>query len=306
MSGTYLVQRLTGALFTLLGVSIIVFLMVKALPGDPARVIAGVDATVEEVARIREQLNLDQGMVQQFATFLSDVLTGNLGTSAKSGNPVAAEIAARLPATLQLAVLAIGVATVVGVLFGLLAALRPNSMTDYVLSAFTIGASSMPAFWLGLLLIIVFAVKFQILPASGKEDWTSWILPTATLAAFSVALIARVTRAAMLEILRQDYIRTARAKGANERRVFIRHGLRNALLPVITVIGLQLGQLIGGAVLTEVVFSWPGIGRLLVEAIFARDFPIIQGVILIYAIMIVLLNLLVDLSYALLDPRISY
>lgn len=306
MSGSYLVQRLTGALITLLGVSIFVFLMVKALPGDPARVIAGVDATVEEVARIREELKLDQGLFQQFTTFLGDALTGNLGTSAKSGNPVAAEIAARLPATVQLAVLAIGVATFIGVLFGLLAALRPNSLVDYSLSAFTIGASSMPAFWLGLLLIIVFAVQFQVLPASGKDAWTSWILPTATLAAFSVALIARVTRAAMLEVLRQDYIRTARAKGASERRVFIRHGLRNALLPVITVIGLQLGQLIGGAVLTEVVFSWPGIGRLLVEAIFARDFPVIQGVILVYAMMIVLLNLLVDLSYTLLDPRISY
>ncbi|MCB1484899.1 MAG: ABC transporter permease [Hyphomicrobiaceae bacterium] len=306
MSGSYLIQRLAGALATILIVCVLVFCIMQALPGDPARILAGVEASPEEVERVRVELKLDRSPIEQFATFLTNAAVGDLGTSIRSSQPVAEEIGARLPATLQLAVLAVGLAAIVGVTFGLLASIRPNSIADYSLSAFTIGASSMPAFWLGLLLIIVFAVEFRLLPAGGKDSWQSWILPTATLAAFSVALIARVTRAAMLEVLNQDYIRTARAKGATERRVFVRHGLRNAILPVITVIGIQFGQLIGGAVLTEVVFSWPGIGRLLVESIFARDYPVIQGVILIYAVMIVLLNLLIDLSYSMLDPRIRY
>lgn len=298
------IRRLIGSLATLFGVCVLVFGMVQALPGDPARVIAGLNASPQDVQRIREELKLDQSLPAQFSFYLKGVAVGDLGVSARSGRSVTTEIADRLPATIGLAIAAVLTATVAGILLGILAALRPNSPLDYGVSAMAIGASSMPTFWLGLLLILLFSVHFQLLPSAGMLTWKSWILPTLTLASFSLALIARVTRAAMLEVLKQDYIRTARAKGVQEWLVIYRHGLRNAMLPVITVIGLQFGQLMGGAVLTEVVFSWPGIGRLLVDSIFARDFPIVQGVILVYGALIIVINLLVDLSYAVFDPRI--
>jgi peptide/nickel transport system permease protein/oligopeptide transport system permease protein len=276
------------------------------LPGDPARVIAGLLATEEDVARLRVQLGLDQPLIVQYANFFGDLLRGDLGTSARTAQPVIAEVMARLPATMQLAVVSMLIAALVGIPIGVIAATRRNSLLDYVLSIITLFGVSMPVYWLGLMLIVIFAVQLQMLPAAGNENITSLILPSLTLAAFSIALIARMTRSSMLEVLHQDYVRTARAKGLRERGVIFRHALQNAFIPVITVLGLQFGTLLGGAVLTESVFGWPGIGLLMLDSIFARDYPVVQGVVFIFAALFIGLNVAVDIVYAYIDPRIHY
>jgi peptide/nickel transport system permease protein len=302
----YLGQRLVASVVTLLGVSVIVFLMVRLLPGDPARVLAGMLATDEDVVRIRTQLGFDRPLHVQYGIFLARLARGDLGRSARTSEPVLRELGPRLAATLRLAVIAAGLAAVVGVLAGLLAATRPYSAFDYGLSVLTLFGVSMPVYWLGMMLIIVFAIHLNWLPAAGAEGPASAILPALTLAAFSVALIARMTRSSMLEVLGQDFVRTARAKGLGERGVVARHGLRNAMIPVLTVIGLQFGALLGGAVLTESVFGWPGMGQLLVESIFSRDYPMVQGIVLVFSALFILTNLVVDLLYAVIDPRIHY
>ncbi|HEX7593019.1 MAG TPA: nickel ABC transporter permease [Anaerolineae bacterium] len=302
----YIEQRLVAATITLFGVTIIVFLMLHLLPGDPARVIAGLLATEEDVAHLRTQLGLNQPLIVQYGNFLGNLLHGNLGISARTSQPVLDEVLARLPATLQLALLSTAIASFFGIIGGVIAATHHNSIIDYLTSALTLFGSSMPAYWLGLMLIILFAVNLQILPAAGNEGPASFILPSLTLAAFSIALITRMTRSSMLEVLHQDYVRTARAKGIQERGVLFHHALKNALIPVITVIGLQFGTLLGGAVLTESVFGWPGVGQLLLNSISARDYPTVQGVVLVFSAMFILLNLVVDMLYAYLDPRIRY
>jgi ABC-type dipeptide/oligopeptide/nickel transport system permease component len=302
----YLVRRLLAALVTLIGVSLIVFLLVHLLPGDPARLIAGLNAPDEEVMRLRSQLGLDQPLVAQYGRFLGHLLQGDLGTSIRTSAPVLKEIAGRMPWTLLLAFVSTTLATVVGIPAGVIAARWRNTVPDAIVSLVTLFGISMPVYWLGLMLIILFAVQLHWLPAGGNEGATSVILPALTLAAFSVALIARMTRSSMLEVLGQDYLRTARAKGLREQVVILRHALKNAFIPVITVIGLQLGMLLSGSVLTETVFGWPGIGLLLVDSIFARDYPVVQGVVMVFAAIFTLLNILVDLLYAYLDPRIHY
>lgn len=302
----YLVRRLVASAVTLLGVSLIVFLMVRALPGDPARVIAGLLASEEDVARIRAQLGLDRPLWEQYGIFLGRLVRGNLGVSARTSAPVLDEVLERLPNTVRLAVLSSALAALAGIVAGILAAVRPYSMFDYALSAVTLFGISMPVYWLGLMLIIVFAIHLRWLPAAGADQPLSIVLPAVTLASFSVALIARMTRATMREVLNEDYVRTARAKGVPEPRVVARHAFRNALVPVITAVGLQFGTLLGGAVLTESVFGWPGMGLLLVDSIFARDYPVVQGIVLTFSTLFVLVNLLVDLLYAYLDPRIHY
>ncbi len=302
----YLAQRFMASAATLLGVSVIVFLMVRVLPGDPAQVIAGVLATEEDVARIRVDLGLDQRLVVQYGHFLARLAQGNLGRSARTSQPVIQELEPRLRATLTLAVASAGLATLAGIVAGALAATRPYSRFDYLLSLTTLFGVSMPTYWLGLMLIIVFAVHLNWLPAAGADGATSLILPALTLAAFSVALIARMTRASMLEVLGQDYVRTARSKGVGETLVVARHGLRNALVPILTVVGLQFGTLLGGAVLTESVFGWPGMGLLLVDSIFSRDYPMVQGIVLVFSFLFILTNLVVDLLYVVIDPRIRY
>ncbi len=302
----YIAQRLIIALVTLLGVSTIVFLMLHLLPGDPARIIAGLLASDQDIARIRIQLGLDQPLAVQYWRFLTNLLQGNLGISARTSDPVLTEVLTRLPATIELAVVSTAVAALVGIIAGVIAATRPNTALDYALSALTLFGVSMPVYWLGLMLIILFAVQLQILPAAGNEKPISIILPAITLAAFSVALIARMTRASMLDALGHDYIRTGRAKGLRERQVLFRHALKNAFIPILTVIGLQFGTLLGGAVLTESVFGWPGIGLLLVDSIFARDYPMVQGIALVFSTMFILLNLVVDVLSAYIDPRIHY
>jgi ABC-type dipeptide/oligopeptide/nickel transport system permease component len=302
----YLAERCVASAVTLLGVSCIVFLMARLLPGDPARVIAGLLASEEEVARLRVELGLDRPLHVQYTMFLRRLARGDLGRSARTSQPVMAEVWPRLRATLRLAVLSAALAAGVGVLAGTLAATRPYSKFDYLLSLTTLFGVSMPVYWLGLMLIILFAVYLNWLPAAGADQPASIVLPSLTLAAFSVALITRMTRASLLEVLGQEYVQTARAKGVREARVVVRHALRNALTPILTVVGLQFGTLLGGAVLTESVFGWPGMGLLLVDSIFSRDYAMVQGIVLVFSSLFILTNLLVDLLYAVIDPRIHY
>ncbi len=302
----YLAQRFVASVITLLGVSAVVFLMVRLLPGDPARVLAGLLATEEDIEQIRVELRLDRPLHVQYGIFLSRLVRGDLGKSARTSQPVIQELQPRLVSTLKLAVVSAGLAAVLGIIAGTLAASRPYSRFDYLLSLTTLFGVSMPVYWLGLMLIILFAVNLNWLPAAGSEGASSLVLPSLTLAAFSVALIARMTRSSMLEVLNQDYVRTARAKGVTEALVVARHALRNALIPIITVVGLQFGTLLGGAVLTESVFGWPGMGLLLVESIFSRDYAMVQGIVLVFSSLFILTNLLVDLLYAVIDPRIHY
>ena len=308
MKGTaaHIVRTLLLSLITLFGVSVLIFLMLRVLPGDPARVLAGLNPSEEQVAQIRDQLGLDDSLLAQYWQFISGVLTGDLGASARTGRPVTTEIAVRLPATLILAITATIIGSVVGVTAGVLAAVRRNTVLDHVVSGVAMMGVSMPVYWMGLLLILLLAVTLGWLPAAGSGEPLSIVLPTVTLAAFSTALISRMTRASMLEVLGQDYIRTAEAKGAPPRTVIVKHGLRNAFIPVLTVISLQFGALLGGAVLTETVFGWPGIGRLLVDSIGARDFAVVQGIVLVYAAAFILLNVIVDVLYVVVDPRIRY
>lgn len=302
----YLIQRLIGVVVTILFVAITVFLMVRILPGDPARVIAGVLASDQEVAQIRAQLGLDKPLWTQAGIFLGELAHGNLGISARTNDPVTQEILARLPYTAVLAVVSLALAVAVGLPLGALAAARAGSLADLAVSALVLFGISMPVYWLGLMLIILFSIQLRWLPAAGASGPLSIVLPAVTLAAFSVAFIARITRSSMLEVLRQDYVRTARAKGTRARAVLWRHALRNALPPIITIIGLQFGELLGGAILTETVFGWPGMGRLLVDSIFSRDYPMVQGLVIVFALMFALVNLIVDLLYERIDPRVRY
>lgn len=303
---TYVARRVVASVPTLWGVATVVFVMARLLPGDPARVIAGVLASPEDVERIRQQMGLNQPLWIQYGNFLGSLLRLNLGTSAHTNAPVIEEIGSRLPYTAELAVVALVIAITVGVLAGVAAAIRRNTPLDLLISSFSVFGVSMPVYWLGLMLIIVFAIDLHLLPAAGADEPTSIVMPAVTLALFSLGLIMRMTRSSMLEVLGQDYVRTARAKGAPFRSVVFRHALRNALLPIMTVIGLQFGALLGGAVVTETVFSWPGVGRLLVDSIFFRDYPVVQGLVLMFGTTFVVINLLVDLLYAYVDPRIHY
>ena len=303
---TYIVRRVLIGIPTLWGVATVVFIMARLLPGDPARVIAGILATPQDVDRIRYNLGLDQPVWVQYIDFMGRLLRLNLGTSAHTNAPVAVEIGSRLPYTVELAVVALVIAVTAGILAGVVAAIRRNTMLDLVISGLSVFGVSMPVYWLGLMMIILFAIELRVFPAAGADEPTSLVMPAITLALFSVGLIARMTRSSMLEVLGQDYVRTARAKGAPLRSIIFRHALRNALLPVITVIGLQFGALLGGAVVTETVFAWPGVGRLLVDSIFFRDYAVVQGLVLMFGSTFVVINLLTDILYAYVDPRIHY
>jgi peptide/nickel transport system permease protein len=313
MSG-YILRRLLWAIPVLLGATFLVFWSIRWVPGGPAIAIAGELATPALIEQVNRELGLDQPLLVQYGIYLSRAVQGEWGRSVRSGLPVTQEIRARLPRTVQLALLSLLVAASIGIPIGVLSATRANSWVDAASMAMALLGVSMPIFWLGLMLIIFFALTLPgwlglsqpILPPTGSGTWRHYIMPTLALAANSMAIQARMTRACMLEVLGNDYIRTARSKGVSERTVIYRHGLRNALIPIVTVIGLQFGTLLGGAVLTETVFAWPGIGRLLVDAIGYRDYPVIQGTVLVITIGFVAVNLLVDVLYAYLDPRIRY
>ena len=302
----YLIKRLISTVPVLIGISLLLFFMLRMLPGDPAQVLAGQMATPEEIENIRHQLGLDRPIHEQYAVYLSRLVRLDLGRSARTQNPVIDEVWARLPNTLTLAVVAIALACLFGIPAGIISAVRPYSWVDYLVTLSALFGISMPVFWLGLMLVVVFSVVLKWLPAGGTGGWQYVILPSMTLAAAMIAFIARMTRSTLLETLSQDFTTTARSKGLPEKMVIIKHALRNALIPIITVVGLQFGFLLGGAVLTETVFAWPGIGRLIVDSILARDYPMIQGAILLFGLLYVFVNLIIDLIYALVDPRIHY
>jgi peptide/nickel transport system permease protein len=312
----YVVRRLLLLVPVLLGVSVIIFMVLHLAPGDPAEIMLGSQATQADLERLRAELGLTEPLYAQYVHWLGLVARGDLGRSIWMKRPVLAEVLGRFKATLVLTGAALVLSTAGGLALGIVSAVRPNSLLDRLSAVASLFGASMPVFWLGIVLMVIFALWLGWLPASGmfapygggdlKDLLVHLALPACTLAAASVTIIARLTRSTMLETLGQDYIRTARAKGVVERAVVLRHGLKNALIPIVTVVGVQAGYLLGGAVLTETVFAWPGVGTLMVQGILARDFPLVQGCVLVVALSFVVINLVVDLLYAWLDPRIRY
>jgi peptide/nickel transport system permease protein len=302
----FLARRLLHAALTLLGVSILVFVILRVIPGDPARMLLPEGAPQSAVEELDRQLGLHRPLLVQYAIFLHSAARGDFGQSFQYRAPAARVVWERVPATLALTAAAILVIVSVGVPIGLLAAARRRTAYDYAGITFAVLGQSLPNFWLGIMLILVFGVALRVLPTSGFEGWRYLVLPSLTLAAYPTAFVARLTRSGMLEVLNQDFVRTARSKGLAAPTVVLRHALANAAIPVLTVIGLQIGVLLSGAVITESVFAWPGIGKLIVDAIFSRDFPVVQTVLIGSAAAFVFVNLVVDLLYAVLDPRIRF
>jgi len=307
MSGLlpFLAQRLFRALIALWLVSTVVFVVMR-LSGDPVPLLLPPDAPTSEMERVRRELGLDRPLPVQYAVFLSNTLRLDFGRSLHFREPAFTVVRGYIAATLELGLTAFFLAAVVAVPIGLLSAMKRNSVLDHAAMGVALIGQAAPTFFLGILFILLLSLKADLFPTSGRGGWQHLVLPALTLGAFTMASIARLTRSAVLEVLRADYIRTARAKGLVEGRVVFRHGLKNALIPIITVVGVQAGYLLGGAVLTETVFAWPGVGLLMIQGILARDFPLVQGCVLVIALTFVLINLAVDLLYAYLDPRIQY
>ena len=301
----YIIKRLLALIPVLLGVTFIVFCIMSLSPGDPAVILLGTGATPESVAALREEMGLNDPIIVQYARYVGGLLRGDMGTSYVSRNSVAYEIFSRFPNTLALAAAAIFVATVISIPIGIISATKQYSIFDNTGMIVALLGVSMPSFWLGLMFIILFSVKLKLLPSGGAEGFTSIILPAITLGAESMATITRTTRSSMLEVVRQDYIRTARAKGFPEKFVILKHALRNALIPTVTVTGIEMGALLGGAILTETVFSWPGVGRLLIDAIQNKNTPVVLGCLIVFAVSFGIVNLIVDILYAYIDPRIK-
>lgn len=302
----YVIRRLLLAIPVLVGVSILVFAIIRFIPGDPARAIAGVHASPEYIEQVRRELLLDEGLHVQYYVYITNLLQGDMGRSTFTNRPVTVELMQRFPNTMVLAVTAMFIASIIGMSAGIVSATKRYSIFDnFSMLAALIGVAA-PVFWLGVMFQLLFSVQLGWLPSGGIGTWKHLILPALTLGLATAALLARITRSSMLEVLGQDYITTARSKGLIERVVINKHAFKNALIPVVTVMGLQFGTLLGGAVLTETVFSWPGIGRLMVDSILARDYPVVQGAVLLLAVFFVMINLFVDIIYAFLDPRISY
>jgi len=308
----FLVHRTAISVVTLFVISLIVFTGVRLIPGDPARVLAGTDADDAGLAEIRDKYGLNDAIVVQYLRWLRLTLRGDLGESIRTREPVMRTVGRKLPITIELAVLSLVVALAIAIPVGVLSAVRRNSLWDYLANGASLCGLSVPSFWLGIMLILFFSVRLGVLPASGfvplwespVANLTRMIMPAFVLGTALTAVLMRQTRNSMIEILSADYIRTARSKGLAGRAVVFRHAIRNGLIPVVTILGLQMGALMGGAVVTEQIFVVPGFGRLIVEAVFTRDYPLVQGVVLITASAYVLINLLVDVSYTVLDPRI--
>jgi peptide/nickel transport system permease protein len=330
----YIIKRFLLAIPTLIGVSILVFSMLHLIPGDPAEVMLYPKGTEEQIEALRQKLGLDLPFYQQYFQWLGNAVQLDLGTSIKTGETALEEIGSRFPATVELSLAALFIAVMLGIPLGVIAAQKRNSIIDYCTISLSLFGVSIPVFWLGLMLIFIFSAGLGWLPVSGRitmgyapDDVTGLylidslvvgdfsgfidsilhlILPAVALATIPLALVVRITRSSMLDVLSQDYVRTARAKGLPYRRIIFRHALKNALIPVVTVIGLQFGLLLGGAILTEAVFSWPGLGSLIVSSITNRDYPLIQGIVLIIAMIFIIVNILVDILYTIIDPRIRY
>ncbi len=301
----YILRRILALIPILIGVSIIIFLVMRLVPGDPARQSLGPEATGEQVEVLRKAWRLDEPLPVQYVAWLQRAVEGDFGRSTVSRVPVTEEILTRLPATLELTMASMAIAIVFGLLFGIVSAIRHNTLIDRGTMLLALIGICTPSFWLGLILLLTFSVKLGWFPSTGAGGLSHLVLPAVTLGVGAAAVIARVTRSSMIEVFSEDFIRTARAKGLAERMVVVRHALKNALIPIITIVGLEFGGLLAGAVITETVFSYPGIGQLLIKSINNRDFPIVQGALLLFAVQFVLVNLIVDLLYARVDPRIS-
>ena len=302
----YLLKRLLGLIPTLLIVAVLVFGFVHMLPGDPARLAAGPEAGPETIELVRKDLGLDLPMHQQFIRFFSNALQGDFGKSVRTKRPVSQEIAERFGPTFWLTVVAMVWSVALGMLLGIVSAVWRNQWPDRLGMTFAVSGISFPSFALGMLLMQYFSVQLGWLPTVGADSWKHYILPGLTLGAAVAAVMARFTRSSFIDILKEDYVRTARAKGLAETVVVIKHGLRNAMIPVVTMMGLQFGFLLGGSIVVEVVFNWPGMGRLLVDAVEMRDYPIIQALVLLFSLEFILINLVVDLLYAWINPTIRY
>lgn len=300
----YILKRLLALIPVIVGITLLIFFVMSLSPGDPAAMQLGSAATTESIAQLRAELGLDRPMIIQYLRYMANLFRGNMGNSYITGNPVFTEIATRFPYTLKLSFLSMVLAIAVSIPIGIICATRPNSMLDAVSMIFALVGLSMPAFWCGLMLILIFSVWLGWFPAVAANSLKGLTLPSITLALGSMAIITRITRSSMLEVIRQDYIRTAKAKGVSRKNIIRKHALPNAMIPTITVIGLEIGTALSGAVLTETVFAWPGLGRLVVDSIKNKDTPLVLGSIMVFAVSFSLVNLIVDILYAYLDPRI--
>ena len=301
----YIVKRIVEMIPILIVVSILTFLFIHLIPGDPARLVAGKDATLEEVENVRKSLGLDKPIIMQYFSYMKNLVTGELGTSLTTGLPVIDMFKTRFMPSMYLTFLSMFWATIMGLFIGIFSAINKNKWPDYLGMVTAVSGISLPGFWLGLILIQIFSVTFGILPTGGLNGFSSYILPSITLGAGIMSMIARFTRSSMLETMQSDYIRTGRAKGLKERTVIVQHALRNSLISVVTVAGLQFGFLLGGSVVVETVFSFPGMGRLLIDSISFRDYPVIQSALLLFAFEFILVNLIVDILYTKLNPKIQ-
>lgn len=302
----FFIRRLILTLPVLIGVSTLVFSLIHLIPGDPVQTMLGESASPRDVTEMRTRLGLDRPLLVQYASFMKGAASGDLGRSLRTNQPVVGEIVQRLPATLELAVASMVVAILIAIPLGILAAVNANTRIDHVATTAALLGISVPNFWLGPLLAIVFSIELGWLPVSGRGTWAHLILPALTLGAPLAAVLARMTRASVLEELRELYVLAARSRGVSQTRAVIRHAFRNSLIPVVTIVGLQAGVVLTGAVVTETIFAWPGVGRYLIQSITARDYPAVQGCILFIAIIYVSVNLITDLAYGFLDPRIRY
>ena len=299
----YLLRRLLQSLLVLLGVSFVVF-GILFLTGDPALVLLPPDASADDVAKFRESMGFNDPFFVQYGRFLLGALRGDFGQSIRHGEPAFDLVMERMPATFELSGAALAIALCLAIPAGIVSAVRRNSVLDYISTIVALLGQSMPTFWLGIMLILLFSVQLNLLPSSGRGDWQHMLLPAITLGLFTTARITRLTRSGMLEVLSQDYIRTARAKGVGNPPVVWKHALKNAAIPIVTIVGIELGTLLGGSVITETIFAWPGVGRLSVQAIYNRDYPVVQAAVFTLAATFVLVNLVVDVLYTYLDPRI--
>ncbi len=299
----YLLRRFLQSLLVLFGVSFVVFFILY-LTGDPALVLLPPEASAEDVQRFREAMGFNDPFIVQYGRFLTGALRGNFGQSIRHGEPAFDLVIERMPATFELAGAGLAIALCLAIPAGIISAVRRNTLADYVSTVVALLGQSMPTFWLGIMLILVFSVQFNLLPSSGRGGLAHLVLPAITLGLFTTARITRLTRSGMLEVLNQDYIRTARAKGVANPPIVWKHALKNAAIPIVTIVGIELGTLLGGSVITETIFAWPGVGRLSVQAIYNRDYPVVQAAVFLLATTFVLVNLIVDLIYTYLDPRI--
>ena len=298
-------RKLINAVIVLFGVSIIVFLLMY-LTGDPVALLLPMDASLEDAEMLRESLGLNDPLWQQYLRFAGQAVRGDFGVSLRHHQPALPMILAKMPATIELTLAGMAVALLIAIPLGIIAAVKSNTVIDYFGSLAALIGQSMPVFWLGLMLLYLVGVKWDLLPINGRGSWQNLILPAITVGAYTAATIVRLLRSRMLEVMQQDYIKTARAKGVKKNLIIIKHALRNALLPVITILGMQLGVLLGGAVITETIFSWPGVGRFMIQSIHNRDLPVVQAGVFVLASCIVIINLLTDVIYSWLDPRIKY